>query len=354
MITFKKQAIANKVGEVYFRKKLVSQHLGENLYFRGQPTKPQIIQELAKRVQLTDKDFQDLIKRKILLSPFLEIGAEKCQRSIYLVNKLGLSGFAGDISFESLVSAEQFKHMLHYHTMPIRVCLDAYHLPFPDSSLQFVFFYETLHHFPHPLPILKEAYRVVRNGGYIFFGEEPVKQLLNLRLWRRDFCLNTFEKLLKYTLILPFLSTIGKSETDNDVLEETFWIDTWEESLNMFALAEAQLTPYKIGRSITFYKNNKHQSKWLDPPLLHKILLAVQGGGIKVLARVFKKETSCSEYNNLHNLLACPQCKINSQLKFTMKYIYCTNCKIKYPVKKGVYILLPKELSKKLYNFIFK
>src|SRR3990172_208407 len=179
-MTSKKQTLENQLGEVTFRKKLSEQHKGKKLYFEGQPTKDVILEEFQKRIEVTKEDFDKLLGKGLPLSPFLEIGAEKCQRAMFLVNKLGLNGFAADLSYESLKSARDFLKPLGFTKLPKRICLDAYHLPFRDNSIPLIFYYETLHHFPDPKPVLDEAYRVLRSDGALFFNDEPIKQLLNL------------------------------------------------------------------------------------------------------------------------------------------------------------------------------
>jgi SAM-dependent methyltransferase len=57
---------------------------------------------------------------------------------------------------------------------PMLISCDAHHIPFLPNSFQFVFAYQTLHHFENPIPVLAECYRVLGKGGYLFFNEEPM------------------------------------------------------------------------------------------------------------------------------------------------------------------------------------
>lgn len=345
----KSQSLEEKLAEVTFRDKLVKQHLGKKTYFKGQPDKDVILQELKTRVEATKNDFNILIQKKITISPFLEIGAEKGQRAMYLVNKLDASGFAADISFESLKSAGDLLEPLEYNKLPIRICVDAYHLPFKDNSLPLVFFYETLHHFPNPKPVLDEAFRVLRSDGHLFFSEEPVKQITNLRLWRRDYNLRTLEKVLKYTLILPFLSTIGKSEVEHGVLEKTFWLDIWEKSLDRYDKVEVEVKPIFFGKSQRIKKNNKKRG-WLKPDVPRKILLATQGGGITALASVNKDLKKDVFSKNIFDLLSCPTCPHKTSLIFNKNKASCKICKDTYKIKNGIFVLLPKKIERELYG----
>ena len=343
------QSILNQKAEVEFRRKLVTQHLGKKTFFKGQPDKKMIIEEIKKRIEETRKDFQIIRDKNIPLSPFLEIGAERCQRALYLTNELGLTGFAADISFESLKSADYFSKVLNYQKMPIRICLDAYNLPFKSNSLPFIFFYETLHHFPDPKPILDEAYRVLTPGGYIFFAEEPIKQLLNFRLFKRDFCLTPVEKLLKYLLILPFISTIGKSEIESGILEEAFWLNTWQKSLTKYSLAEARVKPYLIGKEQLIEKVATTKN-WLNPDWLTKILLIIQGGGISVLAKKAGKKNIHKK--DLSSLLSCPECKTDSKLFFANSFkdsLICQRCLSKFKQKDDIFLLISRKKEQYLY-----
>lgn len=346
----KLQKIENKLGEIKFRKKLADQHLGKEFFFKGQPDQKAILKELIKRNQNTSKDIFLLLKKGVAISPFLEIGAEKGQRSMLLVNKYKAQGFAGDLSLESLQTAEALRKPLKLNKLPTLICFDAYNLPFRDNSIPFIFFYETLHHFPDPKPILDEAFRVVRSDGHVFLAEEPVKQLFNLKLWRRDFNLNKFEKILKYTLILPFLSTIGKSEVEHGILEETFWLDVWEKALSTYPYCEAWLKPIFWGSEDYVEKKKGQTNGWLKPGIFTTLLLALQGGGIKCLAKVDKDERKDVYSKNILDLLTCPECKQGKQLTKIKNQFVCSSCKLHFPIISGVIMLLPKVLMNTLYS----
>lgn len=52
--------------------------------------------------------------------------------------------------------------------MPVDVVASGDKLPFPDGSHDFVISSHVLEHFPDPIKALKEWYRVIKDGGYIF------------------------------------------------------------------------------------------------------------------------------------------------------------------------------------------
>lgn len=333
------QPYKSKMGEVIFRQKLITQHLGKEMVFLGQPDQKQITKVLSQRVENSRTIFKNVSKRKISLSPFLEIGAEKCQRAALLSSEFNAQGFALDISFESLKSAKFFTQKLDLKKLPILICADAENLPFENDSLPFVFAFETLHHFPNPKKVLREMKRVTASRGYVYFSEEPVKQTINLPLWRRDFNLNSFEKILRKLYILPFLSILGASETKYNVIENQFSLSTWKASLKDFEDLELTLEPVFWG------PKNKTDGKWQINPIT-RLLIALEGGGITALAKI-QKTKKANHSKNIFDLLACPSC--HKKLKKETSAFACLSCQKTYPVKNNVIFLLDVALRKKLY-----
>jgi SAM-dependent methyltransferase len=52
--------------------------------------------------------------------------------------------------------------------MPVDIVAQGNNLPVPDESYDFIVSSHVLEHFPDPIKALKEWYRVIRKGGYIF------------------------------------------------------------------------------------------------------------------------------------------------------------------------------------------
>src|SRR3954470_13235659 len=72
------------------------------------------------------------------MTPFLEIGANAGHTSYMLANEFGASGFALDISADSLRHGIALMDRWNLSRAPVRVAGDAVNLPFRDNSIRFV------------------------------------------------------------------------------------------------------------------------------------------------------------------------------------------------------------------------
>jgi len=342
----KKQPLSAKIGEVKFRQKVIEQLKGKKVYFPHYLKSTEISDYLKKKSANSWLVFQKLKKEKIPLSPFLDIGAGQCARTALLTSRLNCRGFSLDISAESLQTAPIFCQKLELAKLPLRICADATRLPFADNSFPFVFTFETLHHFPDPEPVVKEAYRVLAPGGFFYIGEEPVKRLVHFSLWRRDgYHLRWWEKILKALVILHFISAPGKSEVAAGILEETFSLPTWEKALDIFEEIKVEVIPFPFGPKSTITK--RAGKNWLKPKLLTKLLVNFAGGGLNILGR--KKGKINQGQKELTSLPVCPDCQ--RQLAKKDEFFICP-VNHRYPIKNGIWYLLPERLMKKLYpNF---
>src|SRR5260370_8297984 len=118
------------------------------------------------------------------MSPFLEIGSNVGHTSYMLANEFGASGFALDISADSLRYGVTLQDRWQLSHAPIRVAGDAVNLPFADGSLRFVAAFQMLSQFMNIESVFLEVKRVLAPGGVFLFAEEPLKRMLTLRLYR--------------------------------------------------------------------------------------------------------------------------------------------------------------------------
>lgn len=146
--TLKRQQVVNQRGEIRFREKLYRQQVEGEKIFEDEFDGKGIEAILETRMTKTLRDMRLLQEYGILLSPYIELGAERGQRSLVMENDLGGTGAAVDISYALLKSTNHYQRIFKRSKSPLRICCDANNLPFMSSSVPFVFCYETLHHFP--------------------------------------------------------------------------------------------------------------------------------------------------------------------------------------------------------------
>ena len=333
------QTQANKLAEIKYRQKISVQHTGKKVFFKNEPNQKEIQLVLKKRLEQYKDDFKNLnLKESTLIkSPFLEIGAEYAIASSYLRNKYKTNGIACDLSFYSLKKAKYFAKTFKLKKIPTLVCADANCLPFKSNSIPFIFVYESLHHFPHPKPILKEIYRVLAPGGTLFIGSEPIKQGFQIKLWRRPNKLRTWEKALKAVLILPFISHIGKSEVDYGILEEAFPLKTWLKSLSTFDSFEAQI-------EIPYINLTKKITKDKKSTFPMSLILNLTGGGIRAICK--KAQGKPSNITLKQPVFICPNCLDSKEIE--LKNLSCPRCKNTFFKKSGIPILLKGRTAQKI------
>lgn len=335
-MTTSKQTITNKKAEISYRN-LLKKGKFKNQEF----SEKELLLELKKRIKRTNQSFRKLQKQGIKLSPFLEIGAERGQRSILLASRFKAQGYMLDLSLESLKEAKKISKLMNFSKIPKSICADAYSLPFPDNSFSFVFVYQTLHHFPDPAPIIKEIHRVLAPGGTFFFDEEPIRQTFNLRLWRRPTKLRWWEKILKATLILHFISEIGKSETDAGIIEKSFNLPAWQKSLDIFQNIQTTISVFPFGPTQIIKKTNK--KNWLSPKPTTHFLLKLLGGNLQAICNKSGSQKPTKP------VLCCPTCKKHQPLKRIKQGFICPICHQSYPIIENIPILIEKNSRKILY-----
>jgi hypothetical protein len=116
----------------------------------------------------------------VWLSPFLELGAERGQRSLVVANDFSATGIAADISCHQLLMVDHFSHLFQRERLPTRVCCDPNHLPFGSDAFSFVFGYQFLHDCPSLPQIISEINRLLGDGA------EPFKRMARLPLYQQE------------------------------------------------------------------------------------------------------------------------------------------------------------------------
>src|SRR5919197_1424784 len=103
-----RQNLEHLEAEIRFRAKLATQHVSGDVLLPDYYKKAEHDQILAERVDATQRQMHELVARGIRVFPFLELGAERGQRSLVLTNDFGATGFAADISYHQLATMEHF------------------------------------------------------------------------------------------------------------------------------------------------------------------------------------------------------------------------------------------------------
>ncbi|MHB8910149.1 MAG: methyltransferase domain-containing protein [Syntrophales bacterium] len=341
------QSSAAQKGEIEFRRKLFSQQVaGENV-FDDEYDGAGIIEILARRMEKTLAQVKVLLDKGVTVSPYLEIGAERCQRSLVMENDLGATGGAADISYDMLKSCDYYMGVFGKAGAPLRVCCDANNLPFLSNSVPFVFCYQTLHHFPDPSPVIKEVLRVLSPGGHFALNEEPFRKLLHINLYKgRKIYSQEAAATGRLADILDFFfSEANCNEVGHGVIENNrITLGTWKRALSGFGERQVSLCTIKKIESELFSPSNRFKflSAWLF------------GGEIRGICR--KAGTAPLSYSHIADILACPACRekgLDSPLIQKEAFFTCSGCASSFPVMDGVLFLFPAEKFRELYPQIF-
>jgi SAM-dependent methyltransferase len=343
------QDMQSQKGEIEFRKKLVQHQVEGQQHFEDEFNADEIEKILLSRMEKTLNKMNELLEKKIVLSPYIEIGAERCQRSLVMENDLALSGAAVDLSYDMLKSGEHYARRFNRSKLPLRVCADVNRLPFRSNSIPFVFCYETLHHFPDPSPVIREIHRVLSPGGCFYFDEEPYKKVLHVDLYRGNKMysksnrnLNRIRKLVDY-----FLCEETCNETEHGIIENhDISVGEWKKALGLFDAKDIKMHSLKGLASELFSPNSRFKF----------ILSYLLGGSIS--GTCFKSGKISNI--DIRNIWACPVCLENgreSGIESDEEKFLCRICGL-FPVVDGVLFLLSRkkletlypEVSKKFYN----
>lgn len=337
------QTIESKKGEIEFRKKLVQQQVYSKKNFNDEFNKEEIERIIKERMANTFQQLSVLKNEGILAAPYVEIGSERCQRSLVVENDLGVRGFSIDISYDMLKSCDYYRTVFNRNKNPVRICCDANNLPFLSKTVPFVFCYQTLHHFPEPRTITREIYRILKPGGHFFFDEESYKKILHINLYKRKkiYSQDSLKKSNFRKILDHFFAELNCNELIYGIIEnDDISTAAWKEALKFFEQKEVKLCSGGLISAELF--NPKHFLRYLAAYLL--------GGKISGMCR---KEGELFEKKHFTlDILACPECmdaKIESRLTQKSSFLICGYCGAKFPVLNEVIFLFSYKKLKELY-----
>lgn len=349
-ISRKPQTLETKRAEVSFRR--LDPHRFRECQPRSETAAvpPDLLEMLHSRAAKTRVAASMLQQRSVPLSPFLEIGAERCQRALVLRNEFGCEGFAVDISLESLRAGSEVADHMGYENLPGRVCCDAHVLPIASASLSFAFCYQTLHHFANPTPVLAELRRVLHSGGAFYFDEEPGRGWARLPLFERDDRpRSNVQRFLQSLHLLEFLSRPGGPEVRHGVTEGEFSIREWERLLQPFNTDEVCVqTRFDADATLSDVLGWRGPKKWW---------IMAKGASVHGLCRTLdaaqRRVGASTTIAGQSPVLVCPEClagkTAEQQLIDASGGLTCPECTRHFPTVDGVHMLFVEATGRALY-----
>jgi ubiquinone/menaquinone biosynthesis C-methylase UbiE len=287
------------------------------------------------------------------MTPFLEIGSNVGHTSYMLANEFGASGFALDISADSLRYGVALQDRWQLSRAPIRVAGDAVNLPFADGSLRFVMAFQMLSQFMNMESVFLEVKRVLAPGGAFLFAEEPLKRKLTLSLYRCPYynTMKPWERRLYDWGLLGYLvrDVIGAHQEESFGIRQnhTMGLKDWHALIRRhFEDAEYEMFVPERGWGERVVKRlamrlDSRKSPWLAARLLGGTLAAVcRKGGASEGAEFDESEFQVK--------LRCPDC-FAALDRDPSDTLHCTRCGYRAPNEGGVYNLLPSADRAELY-----
>ncbi len=291
------------------------------------------------------------------MTPFLEIGANAGHSSYMLANEFGASGFALDLSADSLRHGRALMDAWGLDRAPVRLAGDAANLPFADASLRFVCAFQTLSQFMDMESVFREVTRVLQPGGVFLFAEEPLLRKLSLRLYRCAYydAMRPWERRLYDWGLLGYLvrDVIGARQEENFGIRQnhSMGLKQWHALVRKyFAASEYDVFVPERGWGERAMKRlaialDPHGSEWHAARLL--------GGTLAGVCRKAGEPPEPRAPDRLHNfrfeaLLRCPDCHAE-MARGADDILACIRCSYRAPNEEQVYNLLPSAERQELY-----
>jgi ubiquinone/menaquinone biosynthesis C-methylase UbiE len=286
------------------------------------------------------------------MTPFLEIGSNAGHSSYMLENEFGASGFALDISADSLRHGRMLMDAWNLDRAPVRVAGDAVQLPFADESLRFVCAFQMLSQFMDIEKVFKEVSRVLQPGGVFLFAEEPLRRKLSLRLYRCPYyeTMKPWERKLSDWGLLGYVvrDVIGAHQEESFGIRQNHTMDlkAWHSLVQKYFVAheyEVFVPERGWGERVvkrTAISLDPHHSEWRAARLL--------GGTLAAVCR--KAGTAPEPYalERFEDLLRCPDCH-SPLVRDAHETLCCIRCVYRAPNEGQVYNLLPSADRSELY-----
>jgi ubiquinone/menaquinone biosynthesis C-methylase UbiE len=288
------------------------------------------------------------------MTPFLEIGANAGHSSYMLANEFGASGFALDLSADSLRHGRVLMDAWELDRAPVRLAGDAVNLPFADESLRFVCAFQMLTQFMDIESVFREVTRVLQPGGIFLFAEEPLRRKLSLRLYRCAYyeTMKPWERKLYDWGLLGYLvrDVIGARQEESFGIRQnhSMVLKQWHALVQKyFAAFEYDIYVPERGWGERAMKRlaialDPYGSEWRAAHLL--------GGTLAAVCRKAGEPRRFAEFDLLRfeDLLRCPDCHA-ALTRGKDDALTCVGCSYRAPNEEQVYNLLPSAERRELY-----
>jgi ubiquinone/menaquinone biosynthesis C-methylase UbiE len=286
------------------------------------------------------------------MTPFLEIGANAGHSSYMLANEFGASGFALDLSADSLRHGRALMDAWSLERAPVRLAGDALHLPFADGSLRLVCAFQVLSQFMDIESVLREVVRVLQPGGVFLFAEEPLLRTLSLRLYRCPYydTMKPWERRLYDWGLLGYLvrDVIGAGQEESFGIRQnhSMGLKRWDGLIGKY-FTDRKYEIFVPERGWG-ERAMKRLAVRLDPARSVWRAARLLGGTLAAVCKKSGEPTPERPFVHFEDFLRCPDChgKLSRDAPETL---HCARCSYEAANEDEVYNLLPSAERSELY-----